>query len=243
MATYTALLARATGQLGLTGQLDAEEIGAVALYEAMRYVAFYVPIPSLSPIVSATAPAPAGDGVITMGLYTTFGLASGTFQAPDRLWVAESSSVVTSLEKGTIYNFMEYQDYLDASSVSLGFRDGINPHPIADMQHRLVWTVKDNTDVLVMPVAQGNEVTLRYRKEVAANTGSNTPEILPLFDFILVNAAVLVLKEWQREPAAITTMWELFSSLKPSIEEYKRHIAGTRRRMDLRVNRNYRVYR
>lgn len=244
MSTYLQLRDRAISQISLTGNADAQEVAQIALQECMRYVAHKVRVPALLPTVAAAAPAPGGDGVIAMTLTGTFALGSGVYQAPDRLWVAKTSGDVTALDKGTPYKYYPIEAYRDLSNIAPNFRTYIDSDSINDLDSKFRWTVDEATGtVYIDPVEEGNYVTLQYHKSPAAYADGTTPEILPLFDYILVDGAVLALKEWLREPGEILTYRSLFRALDPDIEEYKRHIAGTRKRTQLRMHRSYRTMR
>lgn len=243
MATYSTLVTRALNQLRLASNLDAQEVAEVAIAEAMKFVAFHVRIPSLLPSVGALAPAPGIDDVISMTLTGTFGLSAGVYQAPDRLWVAQAQSDVTDLNKGTAYTFVPYDTYLDLTSISSNYREDLSATRYDELPSSYVWTIKDDSTIFAKPLAEDNYVTLRYHKVPTAYASNGTPEILPMFDFILVNATVLALKEWLREPDQMLTLWDLYQSLMPSIDEYKRHITATRKRGNLRIHRAYRAPR
>lgn len=242
MAIYSTLRDRALGQVGCTGQTEAQAVAEVALEEAMKFVAFHVRVPSL--IASATATAPASpeleaNAIAIEGGAGTFQISAGVFQAPDRLYVKKDSSAVSP---GTPYEFLEYHHFLDLKSIPGGTRIGIMEPGVLDERPARSWTITPSNKVWANPLTQGNVVSLYYRKSPAANTGGNTPEILPMFDYILVNGAVIALKEFLREPAELTTMWALFEqALLKDCQRYDLFLNSQRKRSHLQIHRSYRI--
>jgi hypothetical protein len=241
MSTYSTLRDRALDQVGCTGQTEAQTIAQVALEEAMKFVAFHVRIPSL--VASATATAPSdpqleASAIALTGGAGTFGISTGVFQCPDTLWVKKDSSTVGY---GTPYEFYEYNTFLALKAIPSGRRIGVLDNGFADERADFSWTITPTDKVWSEELVEDNVLTLFYRKSPAAYSGAATPEITPLFDYILVNAAVLALKEWLREPAELTTMWGLFEQgLMADVQRYDSFINGRRKRSHLRIHRSYR---
>lgn len=241
MATYEALRDRALSQVGCLGQTEAQTVAQIALEEAMKFTAFHVRVPSL--IASATATAPASPeleaNAITLGALG-FNVSS-TYQCPDRLFVKNDSSVVGY---GTPYNYLEYHHFIDLKSLPAGVRVGVMTPGTIDERPNFPWTITPTDKVWAEPLAEGNVLTLFYRKNPAAYSGASTPEILARYDYILVNGAVLALKEYLREPDAITTLWTLFENEATGIikdcRQYDRDINGARKRSHLKIHRSYR---
>ena len=241
MATYQALRDRALSQVSCTGQSEAQTVAEVALEEAMKFAAFHVRIPSL--IASATATAPASpeleaNAISLTGGAGTFQITSGVYQAPDRLYVKKDSSATGP---GTPYRFYEYHHFLDLKSIPAGTRVGIMEPGTIDERDDYSYTINPSDKLWANPLTQGNVLTLYYRKSPAAYSAAVTPEILPLFDYILVNAAVLALKEWLREPAELTTLWALFEQgLMTDVHRYDLFLNAQRKRSHLQIHRSYR---
>lgn len=238
MATYDALRDRALGQVGCTGQTEAQAIAQQALEEAMKFVAFHVRIPSL--IASATATAPASPMLESNAIAIGVGgfAVSSTYQCPDRLYVKTNSNAA---EIGTPYEFMEYHHFQDLKNIAAGARIGVLDSVTLDERPDFCWTVTPSDKIWATPLKEDNVLTLVYRKVPAAYSGSSSPEILAMFDFILVNGAVIALKEWLREPADITTLWTLFESgLMKDVQRYDLFLNGQRKRSHLKIHRSYR---
>lgn len=243
MSTYTALRDRALGQVGCTGQTEAQSLAAVALEEAMKFVAFHVRIASLIATATATAPASPeleANAITIEGGGGTFGVTSGVFQAPDRLYVKQDSTIV---DIGVPYDFLEYDHYQDLKNIPSLLRTGVMDSSVLDERPRRSYTITPSSKIWAEPLTEGNVLTLRYRTVPAAyGAGSGTPEIMPMFDYILVKGAVLALKEWLREPEEIITMWELFEKgLLKDVQRYDNFLNSQRKRGHFRIHRSYRI--
>lgn len=240
MTTYSTLRDRALGRVDCVGQSEAQTIAQNALEEAMKFVAFHVRVPSLIASASATAPANASLEANAIAIESTgFAITSGVFQAPDRLFVKADSTVVGY---GTPYDFLEYHHFLDLKSVPGGSRIDLFTPALVDERPRYAYTITPTSKIWTEPLTEGNVLTLFYRKVPAAYSGAATPEILPAFDYILVNGAELALKEWLREPTEIITLWDLFKAhLMPEIELYDDYIHSQRKRTYFKIHRSYRV--
>lgn len=242
MSTYQTLRDRALGQVGLTGQTEAQTVAQTALEEAMKYVAFNVRVASL--VGSATATAPASpeleaNAIALEGGAGTFQISAGVFQTPDRLYVKKDSSAESP---GLPYDFLEYDHFLDLKAIPAGERVGIFEPATFDERPNRVYTLTPSGKIWAQPLTEDNVLTLFYRKSPAAYSGGSSPEILPQFEHILVNGAVIALKEWLREPAEITTLWTLFENgLKKDVQTYDDYLNSRRKRKSLRIHRSYRV--
>lgn len=240
MSTYQTLRDRALGQLGLVGQTDAQTVAQTALEEAMKFVAFNVRVASLVGSATATAPANPELEASAIAIETTgFAVTSGVFQTPDRLYVKKDSAATSP---GIPYDFYEYDHFLDLKNIPSGSRFGVfEPGTIDELSQR-AYTITPTNKIWALPLAAGNVLTLFYRKQPAAYVSGNTPEIAVQFDHILVNGAVIALKEWLREPAEITTLWTLFENgLKKDIETYDSFLNSRRKRKNLRIHKSYRT--
>lgn len=241
MATYDTLRDRALKQVGCFGQSDAQTVAQTALEEAMKFVAFHVRIPSL--IASATATAPASPELETNAISLTavggFNISAGVYQAPDRLYVKKDSTVT---DVGTPYEYMEYHFFQDLKQIPANARSGIFYPVVIDERPKFCWTITPSGKVWATPTLENNVLTLFYRIVPAAYSGAATPEILPMFDHILVDGAVIALKEWLREPETISTLWTLFENgLKSSVDRYDLFLKGQRKRDHLKIHRSYRI--
>lgn len=244
MTIYSTLRDRALNQIGCLDQTEAQTVAQIALEECMKYIAFRIRVPSL--IVKATqVTAPASpeleaSAIALTGGAGTFAITSGVYQCPDRLFVKNSS---TTTDYGTPYTYMEYHHFIDLKSIPAGRRIGVFEPSQIDERPQFCWTITPSDTVWIHPIAQNNVVTLFYRKNPAAYVAGNTPEILPRYDYILVNAAVLALKEWLREPETISTIWNLFEqALDADIQRYDLEINAMRKRSHLQIHRSYRPF-
>lgn len=240
MATYSALRDRALNRVGCLDQTEAQTVAQMALEETMKLVALKVRVPGLIATATATAGASPELEANAIAIETTgFGVTAGVFMAPDRLYVKKDSSIA---DKGTPYEYLEYDHYVDLKSVPWGERQTLYESGLHDERPRFAWTITPSNKIWAEPLTEDNVLTLRYRKAPAAYVAGNTPEISAQFDFILVNGAELVLKEWLREPEAITTTWALLQDgLQQDIENYDIEINGQRKRKALKVHRTYRI--
>lgn len=246
--TYEALRDRALDQCGVTGQSEAETLAEAALEEAMKFVAFNVRIPSLIASATATVPAPGvgsdvnlEDNAIPLGM-GGFGITAGAYQAPDRLYIKKDSDAT---EKGAPYDFLEYHHYLDLKNIPAGNRIGIFTPGTIDERPERPWTITPDNKVWATSITEGNVMTLYYRITPAPyGNGSGSPELLAMFDYILVKGAVLAVKEWLREPEQITTLWDLFESqMTRDVERYDLFLNSQRKRTFFKIHRSYRPVR
>jgi len=242
MATYQELRDRALNQVGCLGQSEAQTVAQIAMEEAMKFVAFHIRVPSLIAKATATAPASPNleaNAISLEGGAGTFQIPPGVYQAPDRLFVKRTS---TTEDYGTPHEYIEYHHFLDLKAIVTGPRVSLYAPALGDERPDFSWTITPDNKVWCSPISEGNVITLFYRKNPAAYSGAATPEILPRFDYILVNAAVLALKEWLREPEALTTLWTLFQNgISDDVKQYDSELQGQRRRSHLRIHRSYRV--
>ena len=243
MATYQDLRDRALAQVSAVGQTEAQTVAQQALEEAMKFVAFHVRIPTLIAKATATAGASPDLESNAIAIETTgFSVTAGQFQVPDRLYVKKDSGTV---EIGTPYDFFEYHHFQDLKNApsETGMRYSIYTPWSMDERSNFSWTITPDKKVWATPLAQNNVLTLYYRKVPAVYGASTVPEIDTLFDHILVNGAVLALKEYLREPAEVSTMWGLFEAgLMRDIERYDNFLNGQRKRSRITLHRSYRIY-
>jgi hypothetical protein len=237
MSTGQTLRDRALKQVGCLGQTEAEDFAELALEECMKFVAFNVRVPSLIGSAQATAPADPDLEASAIPIGLTGFAVSATFKAPDSLWVKKDSSAVNY---GTPYDFLEYDHFLALGAIPTQIREGFDAL-VASERPKHCWTITPSDKVWATPLTEGNVLTLFFRKEPAAYGDAVTPEIHALFDYILVNGAVLALKEWLREPDGVVNMWQIFrDGLAQDIADYKSHLNGRRKRSNIRIHRSYR---
>lgn len=207
----------------------------------MKFVAYHVRIPSL--IAKATATAGASpeleSNAIALSGGGGFGITASDYQCPDRLYVKKDSSIVVL---GSPYEILEYHHFQDLKSIPSGERLGIMDPATFDERPNLSYTITPDSKLWAQPLTVSNVLSFYYRKTPAAYSGSATPEITPFFDYLLVNGAVVALKEFLREPAEIVTMWTLFeSALAQDVQRYDNWLNGGRKRGHLKIHRSYRI--
>lgn len=239
MSTYLQLRDAALNQVGCAGQAEAQTLAQVALQEAMKYVAFHVRVPSL--IASATATAPANPTLEANAITLDTGGFNilSTFQCIDRLYIKKDSTIT---DIGTPYEYLEYHYFQDEKSVPANERVGIINTGAWDCRPKRSYTITPGNALWAYPLVQNNVLTLVYRIVPAVYGDSTIPEVLPMFDYILVKGAVLALKEFLREPDSITTMWDLFDQyLMTDCQRYDLFLNGQRKRTHMRIHRSYRT--
>ncbi len=239
MTNGLALRNRALVQVGCLGQTEAEDVAEQALEECMKFVALHVRVAGLIGSATATAPADPEDeaNAIPIGAGSPgFGV-SATFQAPDRLYVKKDSSADNY---GSPYEFLEYDHFIDLMSIPGQIRDGFDSIQHDERPSRC-YTITPSDKIWAQPLTAGNVLTFFFRKAPAAYGDAATPEIAPLFDYILVSGTALVLKEWLREPDGIVSMWQIFEAgLMNDIARYQSALNGRRKRSQIKIHKSYR---
>lgn len=236
MATYQELKVKA---LNLTDQsleidADASAIAEYGLEEGLKYVANQINLPGL--IGQASATWGASTESIPLGLG---GFEITDYQAPNRLYIKRDSDVEGV---GIPYEYLEYLFWLDAKSIPLGdTRDSLFEENTLDERPARSYTIDFDSNLIAHPVAEDNVLTFFYKKEPAAYSAIGVPEIPSNFNYILVDAAILCLKEWLREPEAIVAPQTLFKALDPAIAVIQEELWGKRKRRNLKIHRSYSV--
>ena len=240
MATYNQLRDEVLRRCGALGEVEAQDVVQAALVACMRFVSFHVRIPSLIGSATATAPASPTLEANAIPLYTTgFTIPAGQFQVPDRLYVKKDSSTEG---QGTPFDFREYHHFLDELNAPRSERVQIFAPGTLNELPRFPYTITPSNKLWALNIVEDNVLTLYYRKVPADYSPDSSPEITPLFDHILTSGAELALKEFLKEPAALTHLWQLFTDgLMPQIESYDSHINGSRKRRTFKIHRSYRI--
>lgn len=237
MTTYATLRDSALKQCGAYGESEMSELAEIALAECMKFVSFHIRVPAL--VGSATATAPASPELESNALSIASDFSIADFRTPDRLFVKKNSSAV---ELGTPYEFLEYDTTLDllySPSSRYGIVRDLDEYG-DDIPDRW-YTITPSNKIWARPLSQGNVLTFFYRKEPAAFSGAGTPEINPQFDWILTKGAVLAIKEAQREPDRIMSMWDLFTNgLEADLDRYDSFLNGRRKRDEIRIHKSHR---
>lgn len=225
MATYGTLKDRVLRLTEQIGVVDAGEVAKIALEEVVKYVSTKVVLPQL--IGSATYTWQSSD--TSASIAADFGVSD--YETPVRLYVDDVP-----------YEYREFLVYKDLKSVPLGYRDGISSEDIYDERPQKCWTVNFSNEIELDPVSTGAVLQLYYAKPPASYSDAGTPELPARFDHILVTGAVLVLKEYLREPEQIIDYYTLFSALDNQIRELDIALNSLRKRNVIKIHPRYRVY-
>lgn len=224
MATYLSLLTTASTLADTTGQTDVEEVMKVAMVEALKYVATKITVPELR--ARATYTWVDGDETIPIG---GGGFAVSSFTTPIRLYV-----------NGVPYDYREWLEWLDLTNAPGGYRWTINQPATRDIRPARCWTINHDDEVEILPLpVEDDVIVLYYDTEPAAYSDGGTPELNARFHNILVNGALLVGKEFLRDPDAILDMQALFSGLDDQIKELSIHQDSQRKRRGFRISSRY----
>lgn len=214
----------------MVGDSDAAAIAEIALEEALKYVAQKVYLPAL--VASATYTWGVSD--TEASLSSDFGISD--FETPVLLLVAENAS-----STGVPYVFREWLEYEQIRAVPGGIRVNLTSATSYDERPDRVYTLNPSNELIAYPIKAGNVLTLYYRKSPAAYSDAGTPEMPSLFDSILVNGAVMYLKEYIREPEQIINPYKLFKDLDEQIEELDHHLKSQRQRRPMKLSARYRI--
>jgi len=225
MTIYSALLAKALTLVDSTGVTQAASIGEIALEETMKYVASKVYLSGL--VSSATYTYGASDTYVELSA----DLGISDFETPEHLYVDDVP-----------YVFREWHTWKQLKNSPGARRTDLSSATTNDDRPLRVYTLDPNDRLYIYPISAGNVVDFYYRTSPAAyGDGSGTPEMPALFDSLLVNGAVMYLKEYIREPEQIINPYELFKKLDPQIQELDIHLNSKRSRRQMKLARSYRI--
>ena len=138
------------------------------------------------------------------------------------------------------YDFREWLEWLDAQNAPGNYRWSINQPSTRDIRPPRCWTINPDDEVEIFPLpVEDDVIVLYYDTEPAAYSDGGTPEINPRFQNILINAALLVAKEFLRDPENILDMQAIFSALDDQIKELSIHQESKRKRRGFRISTRY----
>lgn len=233
--TYSQLRDLALKMCDASGSSEAESVAEAALEETMSYLATKLELPALIKRANATW----GSSTTSIAI-STGGFNATDFQSPNRLFIAQTVDSYTEETPGIPYDFVEYMNWLDLMSIPNGINDPrIFESGAVDARPARAWTINLDEEVVVCPIAENNYLTLFYNTEPAAYTDNGYPEIPAQYSYILVNGAVLILKEYIREPEQIIDPRTLLRSLDDQIRELDIHKRSNRRNTILHVSHRY----
>ena len=219
-----------------TDATDLRQIAQVALEETMKYISQRVELPGL--IKSATATWGASTVSIPLGV-GGFGITN--YDTPNRLYIRLDS---TATAPGIPYDFREYLHWLDLSAVpdAVHYRSDSFEVLTGDERPSRCYTIDHSNNLIAAPVAEDNVLTFYYNIAPAAYADSGIPELpAASFDSILVSGAVLVLKEFIREPDVIVDPYTILGSLDKQISQLDSFLNSRRRRRVLNIHSSYRI--
>lgn len=224
MTTYSTLLDRALKLTDSEDVTQAEAVGQIALEEALKYVASKVYLPDLVASASYTYT----DSDTYVDISADLGISD--YETPEYLYIDDIP-----------YVYREWHEWKILKNSPGQVREDLSSPLTYDERPNRVYTIDPNNRIYIYPVSEDDVVEFFYRKSPAAYTSGGTPEMPSLFDSILVNGAVMYIKEYIREPEAIINPYELFSKLDPQIEELDRHLNSKRSKPHIRLSRRYRI--
>lgn len=224
MATYGEIISDAQKLTDSTGQTDVQEVMEAAVIHALRYIATKVEIPELRAIASYTFLS--SDDTIPIGVG---GFAITNFTTPIRLYVNDIP-----------YDYREYLEWLDLKSAPGDYRWSINQPAVTDLRPGRCWTINSANEVEIFPLPSEDDVIkLVHAREPATYASGSTPELNARFHIILINACILVAKEFLRDPDQILDLNALFQALDPQITELAIHKDSLRVRRGFRLSTRY----
>lgn len=235
MATYNDLKTRVLKFCDAVGSTDAGNIAELALEETLRFISEQIDLPDL--IDKAQYTWTGSESSVALHGASGFNITQSLFSSPNNLFVKKDTD---SEDYGTPYDYVEYLPWLQLKAAPSGMvRDAIFEPPSIDERPSRSYTIDLTHSLNCEPVTAGNVLTLFYNKPQAAYNASATPELPPKYEQLLVNGAVLILKEWIREPDHLLDPTTILQPLVPQIKELERHRRSNRRRNTLHLSRRY----
>lgn len=216
-----------------TGSTDATAVVQVALEETLKYIASQVELPGLLSSATATW----GAATTSLGIVADFVVSD--YASPDRLYVKKDAATAGY---GVPYDYVEWLHWNDLKAIPAGdIRSDLWDVNVLDERPNKAWTINFDDEILIEPYATDNVLTLVYFKEPAAYTDGGFPEIPPKWDYILVNGATLILKEWLREGDIIIDAHSILKALDPQIALMDMEMNSKRQRGNLKISHRYRI--
>jgi hypothetical protein len=226
MATYLQLKTKVLKLVEQVGSSDVAAIAEIGLEETMKFVAIRVPLASLR----GTALYTWQSGDTEANIATDFGVAN--FEFAERLFVANVP-----------YAFRDYATSLDLQNTPGARRMALFEPFTQDERPAKSWTIDDSSNIIPYPVNVGNELKLRYIKSPAPYADATVPEIPTLFDFILVNGATMICKEYllPSEKKGLLNPYAILQALEPQINELDIYLHTLRKDNVIKIHPAYRA--
>lgn len=242
MTTYLELKNRVLKFCDAVGSTDADDIVELALEEAMRFIAQRITVPPL--IAEATHTVTSTDlSNSSVALHASspdgFAITQSLMSSPNRLFIKKDSSTAG---KGQPYTYQDYLAWLDLKSVPSYSYPAIFTDSYTDERPARSYTIDLSRSLIAEPMSEGNVMTLFYNKPPAVYSDAGTPELEPMYEHVLVNGAVLILKEWIREPDVPLDPNTILQPLISQIREIDIHRRSNRQRESLKPSNRYRIY-
>ncbi len=235
MALYSALRDTTLILADEIGNTDAQTVAEKGLEETMKYVASKVLLDSLVSTATFIWLA-AGDQV---ELFT-----AGGFNITD----ASSPLEPLSLFVGTVdtngipYVYRRFLQWKDLQAQPGRLRTAIFGGLVLDERPERTFTINASDEMELFPEpAVGKQLTLHYRLTPAPYADSTTPEIPARWDSLLINGAVMYVKEQVRQPEQIINPYDFFKALDEEITRMESQLRGTMSRPSMKIGKSYRV--
>lgn len=236
MATYNTLKTEVLVNCDHVGSTDAGTVVEYALRTCVRYISSRTELPKLRTSKTYTVI----DADITAGSISITGaskLNATDYSTPNRLFIRRNSAATAP---GQVYDYSEHMHYLEQKAFSIrGERTSLYDVGNEDLRPAYAYTIDADDNLIIDPIAVDNVITFYYMKEPAAYGSGTTPEIPSEFQYILVNGATLILKEWIREPDQIIDPHTVLASLNPQIEQLDLFLHGRRKRSMIKLHPSY----
>jgi hypothetical protein len=217
------------------GNTDAETVAERGLEEAMKYVASKVLLDSL--VSSATYTWVAGDDKIALFTAGGFNISDASSPLEPLLMF-----VGTAGDNGTPYDYRRFLDWKNLQAQPGRLRTAIFGGLTIDERPERSFTINSDDELELDPQPAADKViTLHYRIPPAAYADSGTPEIPARWDSILINGAVMYVKEQARQPEQIINPYDFFKTLDEQITRMESQLRGTKARPVMKIGKSYRV--
>lgn len=214
------------------GSADVGSVAEIALLEALKFVAQNVRLDSLVGEASYTL-----DATDITNQYiplNTDGFEVADITEPLELWVGQ-----TATSDGERYEYKRYLDWRRLKNTQSGRSPLFGSYTNPSMASR-TFTLNTSDNILIYPFpTEGKICTLFYQKEIAAYSDAGYPELNDPWDSILINGAVLYIKEFLKETMEPLNPYLLFQQLIPQIEELKISLDSPRTSPRLRIHSSY----
>jgi hypothetical protein len=137
---------------------------------------------------------------------------------------------------------MEPMVWLDAAAVpGAGYRTSLFESATCDVRPDYSYTVNIDNEVEIEPLSADNVVNFYYNTAPAGYTDSGSPEIPSQYHYIVRNGAIIIAKEWVREPEALLDPFTVLKQLDDQIRDLDIAKRSNRRREPGRLSHRYQI--